>query len=60
MIGCYTQCVQCGNECQLIGDLNSKGEVKRYCCKCWKNLSDKPFNFKCQACSKRDIRGTRI
>lgn len=55
MIGSYSLCHTCHKECQIIGDISSKGERKSFCCLCWKEYFDKDWSFECPTCEKRNL-----
>ena len=48
----YKKCYICDNECSIVGDISSKGEVKEFCCNCWKKYNDPTFFFKCDKCKE--------
>ena len=37
-------CIDCGKQCEKIGEINKKGERKSYCCKCFYKR-DKSFTL---------------
>jgi len=50
------KCIDCGNTCQKIGEINKIGAIKSYCCECYSKI-DKNFinEYWCQTCTERVV-----
>jgi len=49
-----TNCIECGDECDKIGDTNAKDILKCYCCSCYTKVDKKFKKDKwCQTCTDR-------